>query len=344
MKKIKRLIIPLFIVLSILVVSSCSKDEIVLSPTDAVADSSGSGSGSGTSGGDSNSGDSSGTGNQEQGNEGEITLYKVAGDNISKIKDYKVSGQDLEFQKDLAKHNEIWELVKKVVPLKHREKMGEFLIYNGTSTGSAGFVVEIKQDLSSWKMGIAINFAYEGSFNAGGELAYTIIHEFGHILTLNNSQLNASVSQGDCENYFPGEGCAEESSYINELHNKYWKDIWSEYEEAKKDQSAQQKFYDKYKERYVTQYASTNPGEDIAEVFATFVTKKEKPSGNTIAEKKILLMYNRSELVEFRDHIRKNLQLRGRGNATSFELPEPGKWKQANTFGNPLKTKCRHTH
>ncbi|MBA6155080.1 hypothetical protein H3Z83_00880 [Tenacibaculum sp. S7007] len=338
MKKIKRLIIPLFIVLSILVVSSCSKDEIVLSPTDAVGNSGDSGSGN------SNSGDSSNSGNQEQGSEGEITLYKVEGDNISKIKDYKVSGQDLEYQKDVAKHNQIWDLVKKIVPLNQRSKMGEFLIYNGDITGSAGFVVEIKQDLSSWKMGIAINYAFEGSFNANGELAYTIIHEFGHVLTLDNTQLDSSISSGDCKNYYPGEGCAKENSYINELHSKHWKDIWSEYEEAKKDQSSQQKFYDKYKDRYVTQYASTNPGEDVAEVFATFVTKKEKPAGNTGAEKKILLMYNRSELVEFRDHIRKNLQLRGKGNSTSFELPEAGKWKQANTFGNPLKTKCRHRH
>lgn len=330
MKKIKRIIIPLFIILSILVISSCSKDEVIVPPANA----------SGNSGqGNSNSGNSN---NQEQGQDGEITLYKVAGDKISKIKDYKVSGQDLEYQKDIAKHNQIWELVKKVVPLNQRSKMGEFLIYNGNTSGSAGFVVEIKQDLSSWKMGIAINFAYDGGFNKNGELAYTIIHEFGHVLTLDITQLDASISSGDCKNYYPGEGCAKENSYINELYSKYWKDIWSEYQDAKKDQSAQQKFYDKHKDRFVTQYASTNPGEDIAEVFATFVTKKDKPSGNTIAEKKILLMYNRSELIDFRDHIRKNLQLRGKGNLASFILPEPGKWKKADTFGNPLKTKCRH--
>lgn len=326
MKKIKRLIIPLFIVLSILVINSCNNDEAIIIPSSTAG----------------NSNDSENTSNQEQGNEGEITLYKIDNDNISKIKDYKVTGEDLEYQKDVAKHNQIWDLVKKIVPLNQRKKMGEFLIYNGTTSGSAGFVVQLKKDLSSWKMGIAINYAFQGSFNAGGQLAYTIIHEFGHVLTLNDTQLDASITTENCKNYFPGEGCAKEDSYINELHANYWKDIWTEYEVAKKDQESQQKFYEKHKDRFVTQYASTNPPEDIAEVFATFITKKEKPAGNTIAEKKILLMYKRSELIEFKNHIRKNLQLRGRGNSLAFELPEPGKWKQANTIGNPYKTKCRH--
>ncbi len=160
-------------------------------------------------------GGNSGSNNQIQGQPGEITLYKIEGDNISKIADYKVTGQELEYQKDVAKHNEIWDLVKKIVPSNQRSKMNEFLIYNGNQ--SAGFVVQTKQDLSTWKMGIAINYAYQGGFNSGGELAYTIIHEFGHVLTLDKTQLDASITEANCTNYFPGEGCAKENSYINEL-------------------------------------------------------------------------------------------------------------------------------
>ena len=330
MRNFKNIFLVVLLAISISVFNACSKDEIVI-PSSSVIDNTNSGSGT--------NGDSSGN-SQDEGNQGEITLYKVEGDNITKIKDYKVSGVNLEYQKDLAKHNQIWDLVKKIVPKNQRDKMGEFLIYNGEVTGSAGFVSQIKQDLSSWVMGIAINYAYEGGFNAGGELAYTIIHEFGHILTLEKSQVDASITQANCKNYFPGEGCAKDNSYINELYSNYWKDIWSEYEQAQNDQNSQQQFYTKHSERFVTQYASTNPGEDIAEVFATFVTKKEKPKGSTIADKKILLMYNRTELVDFRNHIRTNLQLRGIGNTLAFELPEPGKWKQAKTIGNPYKTKC----
>lgn len=332
MKNFKKYLSIVVVALSVIFFNSCNQEEIIIPQSSAVGDTV-------SNGNLTNTGNTS---NNPQGEDGEITLYKVVGDNINKVTDYKVTGQDLEYQKDVAKHNEIWELVKKIVPLKQREKMGEFLIYNGSVTESAGFVVEISDDLSVWKMGIAINYAYEGGFNTNGELAYTIIHEFGHILTLHKDQLDASITKENCTNYFPGEGCARSSSYINELYQAYWKDIANEYQDASASQSTQEAFYEKYQDRYVTQYASTNPGEDIAEVFATFVTRANKPSGTTIAEKKILLMYNRSELVAFRDHIRQNLQLRGRGNSTKFILPEAGKWKQANTFGNPFKTKCKH--
>lgn len=276
------------------------------------------------------------------GTQGEITLYKVENGNIIKSGDYKVSGEDLNFQKDIEKHKKIWELVRKIVPLNQLKKMSEFMIYNGEVSGSAGYVFEKNPNLTKWQMGIAINYAFDGGFNKGGELAYTIIHEFGHILTLNDTQVNSSINKGSCANYFTGEGCAKSNSYINEMFQKYWKDIADELTKAQDDQASQQAFYTKHQSSFVTAYASTNPGEDIAEVFTNFVIKKEKPTGATIAEKKMLLMYDRTALVDFRNHIRKNLNLKGRGVNASFELPKPGAWKQANTIGNPHKTKCRH--
>ena len=325
MKNLKTVFLFTYLSLILVFFNSCSKEENLI-----------------TSSSINNSNSSNSSNSSTIGNEGEITLYKVNNGKITKHVDYKVSGTDLEFQKDVNKHKQIWDLVKMIVPLNQLEKMSEFMIYNGEITGSAGYVVEKSQDLSKWQMGIAINYAFEGGFNTKGELAYTIIHEFGHILTLNDVQLNASISRENCTNYYPGEGCSKENAYINEMYQKYWKDIAEEHQKAQQNQSLQEAFFNKYSSRFVTNYASTNPGEDIAEVFATFITKKEKPNGATIAEKKILLMYNRSELIAFRNHIRQNLQLRRRGNLPSFVLPKPGSWKQAKTYGNPYKTKCRH--
>ncbi len=280
-----------------------------------------------------------GTGNQPTGQNGEITLYRVNGETIEKVRDYNVSGQDLVYQKDVAKHQEIWGLVKKIVPLSHRSKMTEFMIYNGETSGSAGYVFEVKRDLSAWQMGIAINFS-----NNRRELVYTIIHEFGHILTLNDTQLNASISQSTCSNYYPGEGCSNSNSYINKSYQRYWSDIWSEFQQIGNNQSAHQQFYERYQNRFVTNYAATNPGEDIAEVFATFVTQRNKPSGSTIAEKKILLMYEHSELVELRNYIRGNsVTNRLKGTESDF-LPEPGSWKQAKTIGNINHSHCKVRH
>ena len=278
-------------------------------------------------------GDGSGGGTQS-GTQGEITLYAVMGPNIQKLVDYQVSGQDIAYQNDVARHQELWGFTKDVVPESHRNYMNEFMIYNGEVTGSAGYVYETKTDLSTWQMGLAINFADDQN-----ELLYTIIHEFGHILTLNNTQLDASISRNACQNYFPGEGCAKVVSFINKLYNLGWDDIWGEYQQAQGSETAMQAFYDRHQDRFVTNYAATNPGEDIAEVFATFVTMSSKPAGNTIAERKILLMYDEPELVSLRDYIRTNLF----GNRKSISLT-PGSWRRANTIGTHTSSHCSLHH
>tara|TARA_R110002073_G_scaffold331253_2_gene515920 strand:- start:2715 stop:3683 length:969 start_codon:yes stop_codon:yes gene_type:complete len=284
-----------------------------------------------------NTGNGDPTEGTQTGSQGEITLYKVNAEVIDRITNYKVSGQDLVYQNDVAKHQELWSLTKKIVPLDHRTKMSEFMIYNGNVTGSAGYVVETKNDLSQWQMGLAINFADDQR-----ELVYTIIHEFGHILTLNNTQVNANIPSESCANFFTGEGCSRDNSYINKLHKLYWADIWSEYQQAQNSETAHQAFYEKHRDRFVTNYAATNPGEDIAEVFATFVTRSDKPSGTTIAGKKILLMYDYPELVQLRNYIRSSSNLSGRG-VDSF-LPKPGSWKQATTLGNSKHSHCGKNH
>lgn len=270
-----------------------------------------------------------------------ITLYSVANGNITKVIDYRVTGENLNYQRDVAKHNQIWDLVTKIAPLNQLERVSEFMIYNGRVAGSSGFILKKSADLSKWQLGIAIDKAFEGGFNANGELAYTIIHEYGHILTLNNTQIDASVSERSCSTYYPVEGCSYENSYINEMYELYWKDIENEHRAAQSSQSDLMAFYTRHNDRFVTNYASTNPVEDIAEVFSVFITASEKPTGNTIADKKVLLMYESNELVSFREHTRQNVTLKGSG-LPDFELPAPGSWRRATTFGNPLQSPFGH--
>ena len=275
------------------------------------------------------------------GDEGEITQYIVSGNDIVKVKDFAVSGEALEFQQDVAKHQEIWELTKKLIPSSYLAKMSHFMIFAGEETGTAGYVYETSADLSTWEMGIAIDFAYEGGgLNADGELAYTIIHEFGHILTLDNTQLDSSISEDSCQNYFPGEGCAKTEAYINKLHTRYWADIENEHANIGQNQNLSDDFYDKYQDRFVTNYASTNPAEDIAEVFATFVTRSGGVNGNSIAEQKIQLMYDHSELIGFRDFVRENSAVAKGSRA----LQIASSWKNAKIYGNEKHSGCvRHS-
>jgi hypothetical protein len=60
----------------------------------------------------------------------------------------------------------------------------------------------------------------------------------------------------------------------------------------------------------VTEYAASNPSEDLAESFTAFVLQ-EKPTKSTVgfihSDQKILFFYDFPELVEIRDFIRSNL-------------------------------------
>jgi len=265
-----------------------------------------------------------------------LTLYKVEGENIVKQKDFNVTGNALTLQKDIQKHQEIWELTKKIIPLEYRSKMSEFMIYFGDDSDVLGYVVNRSEDLSKWQMGIAVDYAYDGGkFNTKGELAYTLIHEFGHIITLDKTQIDSSIEQLFCSNYSPKEGCSKLDSNINKLYKNHWADIWDEFQNIRTEQETQE-FYTTYQKRFVTQYASTNPEEDIAEVFATFTTRAEGVNGTSIAEQKIKIMYDDNEMVKLRNYIRGNIS-----KSNNAFLPAPGTWKRAHTFGDKNKSHCR---
>ncbi len=65
--------------------------------------------------------------------------------------------------------------------------------------------------------------------------------------------------------------------------------------------------YSKNPKAFVTEYAATNTGEDIAESFVSFIFKK-KINPNTIAEQKTQFFYAYPELTKMRDTIRNALK------------------------------------
>ncbi|MFS4493838.1 hypothetical protein [Maribacter sp. 2308TA10-17] len=238
--------------------------------------------------------------------EDKITLYEIKGEDIIKIQDYEVEGELLELQNDVSKHEELWALVKKIIPPYYRSKMSQFLIYHGAKTNTSGFVDSTINNLSKWQFAIAIDYAYEKGFDFEDDLVFTIIHEFGHILTLNNEQLTPGIIPDNCTNYYVSKGCAKMDSYMNTFYNSFWSDIGEEFNGLDNTAAAKSSFYDKYGDRFISEYAATSPREDIAEVFATFVVEDVKREGTSMIDKKIQMMYDFPELMDLREYIRQN--------------------------------------
>jgi len=264
------------------------------------------------------------------GGEGELTLYKVNGDNLEFVKDYNIESNLQSFQDDKGKHQKMWEFTTSLIPLEERDKIAEFEVFHGGGD-LLGYVLPIDDnDLSKWRFALAIDAANNlNSIDFSDFFTFVTIHEFGHVLTLNDEQVNAGGGAGSCSNYFTGEGCSTRTSYINELYKIGWSDIINSHNENNPDAT-----YNKYRDRFVSDYAATNPGEDIAEVFSFFVINNSAPTGNTIADQKIKMMYNYPELVKLRDDIRSS------GNVSRMNAKSTS--KAMNAFKIKCKRGCKH--
>lgn len=245
-----------------------------------------------------------------EGGEGQLTLYQILGQDLSKIKDFSVGNDLLPFQQDYQKHFDMWNFVTRLIPENRRGRLVEFEVFHGRGD-LLGYVEPINTgDLSRWKFALAIDAAEKiEEIDFQNMFTYVTIHEYGHVLTLNETQINANTNS--CNDFETQEGCALNASYLNQLFEIGWSDIYDEFQSLNEDGLPD--FYEKYKDRFVSEYAATNPGEDIAEVFSFFITQPEMPRGNTIADKKIRMMYEQEELVQLRQQIRQSetvLQLR----------------------------------
>lgn len=259
--------------------------------------------------------------------DGSLTLYKVTGNDISKIKDFEVPQNLKSFQQDYAKHLQMWEFTAQLIPIEYRDKITEFEVFHGGDQ-LLGYVAPVDEnDLSKWKFALAIDAAEElETIDFKNMFTYTTLHEYGHVLTLNDDQIN--VNEENCSTYHTGEGCSKSNSYINRMVALGWADILEEAQDTDPFD-----LYEKYQDRFLTDYAATNPGEDIAEVFTYFITLKDKPAATTIANKKVRLLYEFPELVEMRNKIRQN---------ETVQALRAGSW-----VTNPLRERFRigkHKH
>lgn len=148
---------------------------------------------------------------------------------------------------------------------------------------TSGYVYGDEDDIDSFVLGLNTI-----EIDEPRELRHTIIHEYGHIATLNSNQVDME-SGGSCPTYELDEGCSENDSYVFAFFEAFYDGGGNDGDDA-----------------FVTDYASSNIAEDMAESF-TFFVLRARPDGETVAEEKILFFYNYDELIDLRADIRGNL-------------------------------------
>lgn len=147
------------------------------------------------------------------------------------------------------------------------------------------------------------------------ELTHTLIHEFGHLLTLNPEQviITNDKYQDDKHGYLTQEGYAKPISYLGLFIQEFWKDKileeWDGIQSVKLPNRKDKLLYDFYlanKKDFVSDYAAESPEEDIAESW-TFFILSEKPLNQIGKYSKVNFFYQFPELVSIRMEIRNQL-------------------------------------
>ncbi|MRI31433.1 hypothetical protein EOPP23_00320 [Endozoicomonas sp. OPT23] len=223
------------------------------------------------------------------------TRYSIVPDLSLKL--LKQPRENVKPDGDQSRAKKVWFLTKELFPESFLKKhFSEFIVYY--SGNDLGYVKQTDNP-GKWILGINLN---EYSMPVKKDFVHTLVHEIGHVVFLNQSQVN-SYKYDDCFNYLIDEGCARTGSYINSFYQNFWRDIAKENKRTNEDEDKLYDFYEKYRARFVSDYAATNPIEDGAEVFTHFIFKG-KPSGDSVINRKIRSLYKYPELRELRRHIR----------------------------------------
>lgn len=165
--------------------------------------------------------------------------------------------------------------------------------------GAAAFVVPSEEDeVGTWDMVINMEIYEE---EGDTKTLFTLVHEYAHILTLNKSQLSDVKYEAACLAYFLEEGCLQEDAYLNLFYERFWDERFDALSEDADEN------YDVDPSAFVSVYAATNPAEDIAESFASFIFSK-RSDARTIADEKVAFFYEYPELLAMREDIRNVLK------------------------------------
>lgn len=222
----------------------------------------------------------------------------------------------IDYQNNVAIHEKILKLIKSIIPSKYFKLIQHLEITTDGKGNMEALVTQTNVEKDKWLITIDIADALndEGLFDEK-KIVGVLIHEFAHILTLNNTQVEHREANNDDKTLIMDVGVAKEISYLNQFYNQFWVDIYDRFNEIKqlKDQDKLyielEQFNKKYRSRFVNEYAQSDITEDIAETFRLFVLE-EKPQGKTVVEEKILFFYSFKELVQMREDIRKALALK----------------------------------
>lgn len=191
-------------------------------------------------------------------------------------------------------HTKAWKTAKKIIPfelLKDVKYFVPFKVDTSKNSYAAGFMqpLDFEAHPYDWALGVATNA--DSTY-----LPYTLIHEYGHYVSLKDTTLKLNDSYTDIK--------AEGGELLQSFAKECLGHIAEEMDNIEKDNHYL--FYARHKDDFVSMYATTNLLEDFAESFARFVMNSTYDS--EILTKKMNFLNNHPDLVAIKNQILNNLK------------------------------------
>jgi hypothetical protein len=255
----------------------------------------------------------------------EIAVYLVKGGDFKRTYTPVVPERLQKFQDDIALHKKLWDYVVEIVPESVLSLLTNFAVYTDRQDVKSTMQASYSPPYQSLRVDL---------FDLGGTSSMTqsLIHETGHFITINTSQIKYMVSswgsgfnalndlesfrraQKDCSYIYDYGHCAAPGSYLDLFYIKFWKErhnyeaylIGRTADHGKDTSQLTEQLLKDYPDEFLSSYAATNVNEDIAVSFERFVLGP-KPFDDSIAHQKVLFFYEFPELVVFRQQVIQNI-------------------------------------
>lgn len=167
------------------------------------------------------------------------------------------------------------------------EHVREWRVFENKSNDLGAFV-ELIAGTEDWIVGVNRESFDINDPQSVKSFANLFVHEYAHVLLYDEAAMAAA------------------------FEDTFWTSADLRHEVAVNSASERNRFsvlrryYDENESRFVSDYATMNPDEDMAETFVTFV-REAKPTGSTLRDQKILFFYKYPEFVSLRSELRTNL-------------------------------------
>ena len=192
--------------------------------------------------------------------------------------------------------------------------MAEFNLFTDGTSNVLAYTSPIREEGVTDNTRFSISIDYFDVYDENGEkrdwskLTYTILHEYGHVLLEDETQVDLTVGS---DTHDPA-GFVE-GAFRRAFYDAFWRELGVS---GAGD-------YDRSPTHYVSRYGANYFHEDIADTFAVFVLGGE-PGKNTVAEEKLRFFWRDPDMTALRSAVRENLGLEWPKRAgTSSSSPAP---------------------